>query len=270
MSVDKSTATVLMYNDVIDNANCNLTALRYELNTGTQIGEPEELCIPVSELVYTAHCGDFRVDAYFRNGGNDAVRTVINHVPSGDLSEYHFRSLQHCAAFNGKLLCFFVSSNDYSHYDVYSAKCLPDGESAAIGTAFVNHTAQTSDTLYLFAWTNPEAPDHRTYTVFPVDKNMQLGPAITSITLDKGHVLGQAAACGDGFLLTDEYPWEYGKPTRYGLLHLSADGTVTTVAPELLQADAVILLPGTDADHVRVILRDEAGSGYHQRTYAAE
>lgn len=270
LSLDETTATVSMYNDVIDNANCKLMTLLFDLTTGAQIGEPEELGIPVGEIASVTHCGDFRVDQYYHNGGSDTVRTVITHLPTGRQAEYEFIGLQHCAAFDGKLLCFFVISNESAHYDVYGADCLPVGGSTTIGTGYANHITQDSDTLYIFAWTNLEDPDHRTYTVYPVNEDMKLGKAITAFTLGEDHALGQVAACGDGFLLTDEHPWEHDKPFRYDLLHLSADGTVTTVAPELLQVDAVILLPGTDTDHVRVILWDETGSGYCQRVYTAK
>ena len=272
LALTQDIVNVYMYNDVIGNENCKQITLVFDLATGRQVEEPEQLGIPVGEIASVTHCGDFRIDEYIHNGGADTVRTVIHHLPNSRRAEYEFRGLQHCTAFDSKLICCFVDAQDMAYYSVYDADCLPIAESSLIAPgAYVNHSAAGENNLYLFAWTNRADPDHRSYTVYPVDDTLNTGAPIASFTLEEGHALGQVALCGDGFLLTDEFPWEYGQPTRYDLLFFSCEGVLTPISTFLLQhEDSVILLPGTDEGHARVVCREEKEMEYLQQVYVAQ
>lgn len=69
---------------------------------------------------------------------------------------------------------------------------------------------------------------------------------------------GAVVACGDGFLLTEHFPWEWQQPARSSLSHLALDGTRTVLAPELIfpRGDSALLIPIPDEHHAAVILRD--------------
>lgn len=270
LALTQDSVIVHMYNDVIGNANCKQTTLAFDLETGRQTEDPETLGIPTGEIASVFHDGDFRVDQYFHNDDADTVRTLIHYLPTGRLAEYEFHGLQHCAAFGDKLVCCFVDASGMAYYSVYGTDCLPLVESALIAPgAYVNHIAADADKLFLFAWTNRENPDRRTYTVYPLDSTLNLGAAIASFTLAEGHALGQTARCGEGFLLTDESPWEYGPPTQYDLLHLAPDGTLTPIAT-MHQELCVYLLPGADGRHTRVICQDGASPSYLHQIYTAQ
>lgn len=101
-------------------------------------------------------------------------------------------------------------------------------------------------------------PNPRTYAVYPMDENLLFGDSIALFTLAEGHSLGAVVACGDGFLLTEHFPWEWQQPARSALSHLAMDGTRTVLAPELIfpRGDSALLIPSPDEHHAAIILRD--------------
>lgn len=272
LAVDKHTATVTVFEEPYGAAACQRMTLRFDMETGGQLGSVELLGIPTEDIASFTHMGEFRIEQYLRNYEGGPVRTVITHMPTLRQAEYQVDGLRTYHAFGDKLIIFCTDAPDSRKYWVCGADCLPVLESAHApldGTnPAVTHSAHQGDTLYLFVWTNRDDPDHRSYTVYPMDETLHIGDAMTTFTLGEGNALGQVAACGDGFLLTEVYPWEYCAPTRYDLLHLCKDGTVTPIMPGIQHMSGeVILLPGPGESNARVIYLDEAGS-YCQSLYA--
>lgn len=213
---------------------------------------------------------------FFSDYNEFTVRTLITHIPTGRTAEYQLGGNLTWTVFGDKLLCFNTGSEDRGSYWMYDNTCLPVVEEKhtpfGAGHRMVTRAVERDGWLYLFVWLDGDDPDVRTYAVYPMDEALRFGDSIALFTLAEGHSLADAAACGEGFLFTEYYPWEWQQPARNALFHLSMDGTLTVLAPELIfpRNDAALLLPGADNGHALVILRDEADAAHHLRTYAAK
>lgn len=276
LSLARDSVTVTFYTNLIGNEHCTETSMIFDLATGKQDEEIDVFSISAEAVPTITHCGDYRVEEFFGDYTSLTVRTLITHIPTGRTAEYELGGNLTWTAFGDKLLCFNVGSEDRGSYWMYDATCLPvvEEEHTPFGAGHrqVTHAVQSNGWLYLFVWLDGDNPDVRTYAVYPMDDQLRFGDSIALFTLAEGHSLADAAICGDGFLITEYYPWEWQQPARNALSYLTMDGKLTVLAAELIfpRNDSAHLLPGADDSHARVILRDEEAGGYTQRVYAAE
>lgn len=272
-AVDKNSVTVKLFSGLIGRETCQQTDILFDLETGRQIGGPYTFSIPSADVPTITHTGDFRIEEYFGDYSGTTTRTVITHIPTGSTAEYELNGQRTWHAFKDKLVSFRSAMQDGGRYWVYSVDCLPVTEAAEMpetcSNPVVGHTARAEDALYLFVWSNRENPDHRTYTVFPLGADMEIGAAVTTFTLEEGHTLGAAAVCGEGFLLTDCPPWVWGTEVYSSLCYLDMDGKLTVLETDFASLDSLVtLLPG-EKGQARVVLLDEQGRGYVEMTYAS-
>ncbi len=271
LALNHNSVAVTHYTDLIGNDVCTQTRMHFALDTGKQIGEVEIVSVAADEVPTITHCGDYRVEAYFGDYDGFTVPTRITHNPTGNSAEYEMGSDLFWTAFGDKLLCFQTGSEDRGSYWMYDSNCLPVAEEVhtpfGAGHCLVTHAVQRNGWLYLFVWLEGADPDERTYAVYPMDEELLFGDSIALFTLPEGHSLASAVGCGDGFLLTEYFPWEWQQPSRCALSHLTLDGILTVLAPELRfpRGDTALLLPGMDEGRACVILRE--ADAHHLRTY---
>ena len=124
---------------------------------------------------------------------------------------------------------------------MFDATCLPVAEEVhtpfGAGHRMISGAAERNGWLYLFVWLEGDDPDVRTYAVYPMDDQLRFGDSIAFFTLAKGHSLADTAACGDGFLFTEYYPWEWQQPSR-NALHIDSSCTGAHLSPERQGASA--------------------------------
>lgn len=274
LALDKDSAILLLYGALREDGTRQQTTMRFDLMTGEYLEDVHVVQqFPEKDVPTFSHCGDFRVEEYFGAADNDVVPTGITYIPTGSRAEYRLSALRYCFAFGDKLLGFSVDMADVGHYWVFDANCqLVSNEQTPFGLSapFVDLAAVGEDTMYLFVWTNHNASEPRSYTVYPVDKEMRIGEAVMSFTLAEGYALDAAMVCGDGFLLKETL-YQNWAPISCDLTWLGLDGSKTVLTSGIPQRSSlVLLLPGEDDDHARVILRDEAGQGLRQWVYAAQ
>ena len=276
LALSRDSVTVTLYTGLIGNDHCTQTSMFFDLVTGKQDGEIDVFSIPAEEVPTITHCGDYRVEEFFGDYNEFTVRTLITHIPTGRTAEYELGGNLTWTSFRDKLLCFNTGSEDRGSYWMFDATCLPvvEEEHTPFGAGHrqVSGTAELGGWLYLFVWLDGDNPDVRTYAVYPMDEELRFGDSIALFTLAEGHSLADVAVCGDGFLITEYYPWEWQQPAKNALSYLTKDGTLTVLAPELIfpRNDAAYLLPGSDGNHVSVILRDAADAAHHLRIYSAQ
>lgn len=273
LALNRNSVAVTHYTDLIGNDVCTQARMTFDLATGRQIGEIDVVSVPAADVPTITHCGDYRVEEYFGDYNGFTVPTRITHIPTGNAAEHEMGGDLFWTAFGDKLLCFQTGSEDRGSYWMYDSSCLSIAEEVhtpfGAGHCLVTHAVEQEGWLYLFVWVDGADPDKRTYAVYPMDEDLLFGDSIALFTLAKGHSLADAAACGDGFLLTEYYPWEWQQPARCALSTLSMDGRLTVLAPELSfpRGDAAYLLPGADDRHTLVLLREESDGTHHLRTY---
>lgn len=276
LALSRDSVTVTLYTGLIGNDHCTQTSMFFDLVTGKQDGEIDVFSIPAEEVPTITYCGDYRVEEFFGDYNEFTVRTLITHIPTGRTAEHELGGNLAWTAFEDKLLCFNTGSEDRGCYWMFDATCLPvvEDEHKPFGAGHrqVSCAAELDGWLYLFVWLDGDDPDVRTYAVYPMDEELRLGDSIALFTLAEGHSLADVAVCGDGFLITEYYPWEWQQPAKNALSYLTKDGTLTVLAPELIfpRNDAAYLLPGSDGNHVSVILRDAADAAHHLRIYSAQ
>lgn len=264
LTLNRDSVTVTHYSDLTGNEVCTQTRMHFALDTGKQIGEVEIASVAAAVVPTITHCGDYRVEEYFGDYDSFTVPTRITHIPTGNSAAYEMGSDLFWTAFGDKLMCFQTGSEDRGSYWMYDSSCLPVAEEVhtpfGAGHRLVTHAAEHSGWLYLFVWLDGADPDTRTYAVYPMDESLLFGDSIALFTLAEGHSLGAVVDCGDGFLLTEHFPWEWQQPARSALSHLALDGTWTVLAPELIfpRGDAALLIPGPHEQQAQVILRDDA------------
>lgn len=267
--LEESTVRLQLCGEPLDDDLCEVTELLYSTEDGRQLGGPYTFTAAWAELPDVTHTGDFRVEAYFGDYSGTTVRTVITHVPTNHTVEYALDGQRTWHACGDMLMSFRSGMQDGGRYWVYNVEGQAVVESAAMPATcenpVVGHAAQGEDALYLFVWSNRQDPDHRSYTVFPMAEDGAIGPAVASFTLGKGHTLGQVAACGEGFLLTDVSPWEWGEPDQCDLYYLASDGAMTLLRPGL--TGDVFLLGGEDGQ-CRLVNLNAEGRGWCVWTYA--
>ncbi len=276
LALSQDSVTVTHCTDLLGNDHCTRTSITFDLASGKQEDEIDVYSIPAEEMPTITHCGDYRVEEFFGDYEESAVRTLITHIPTGRTAEYALGGNLTWTAFGDKLLCFSTDSEDRGSYWLYDKTCLPvvEEEHTPFGAGHrqVTHAVQSNGWLYLFVWLDGADPDVRTYAVYLMDEQLRFGDSIALFTLAEGHSLADAAVCGDGFLITEYFPWEWQQPAKNALSYLSKDGALTVLVPELVfpRSDAARLLPGTDDSHARVILRDGTEPGYRHQLYAAQ
>ena len=273
LALSRDSVAVTHYTDLIGNDVCTQTRMHFALDTGKQVGEIEIASVAADEVPTITHCGDYRVERFFGGYDSFTLPTRITHIPTGNSVEYEMGGDLFWTAFGDKLLCFQTGSEDRGSYWMYDQTCLPIAEEVhtpfGAGHRQAAHAVERDGWLYLFVWLEGDDPDERTYAIYPMDEDLLFGDSIALFTLAKGHFLADAAACGDGFLFTEYYPWEWQQPARSALSSLTMDGKLTVLAPELTfpRGDAAFLLPGADEHHARVILREESDGAHHLQTY---
>lgn len=267
--LEQSTVRMQLCGEPLDDDLCEVTELFYSTEDGRQLGDVYVMDKSWADLPVVTHTGDFRVETYFGDYSSETVRTVITHVPTNQTAEYALDGQRTWHACGDMLMGFRSGMQDGGRYWVYNAECQAVVESAEMPATcdnpVVGHAAQGADALYLFVWSNRQDPDHRSYTVFPMAEDGTIGPAMASFTLEEGHTLGQVAACGAGFLLTDASPWTWGEPDRCDLYYLAPDGTMTLLRPGI-EGD-VFLLGGEDGQ-CRLVTLDAQDRGWCVWTYA--
>ena len=273
-AIGASSVKVMLFSGLIGNDVCQQTDILFDLETGKQIGGPYTFEVDADDVPTITYSGDFRIEEYFGDYSEAVTRTIITYMPTGVSAEYMLDGQRTWHAFGEALVSFRSSMQDGGLCWVYNANCEPAGQEiplpATCADPVVGHSALQGDTLFLFVWSNREDPDHRTYTVFPMTEDLQIGDAVASFTLEEGHTLGATVACGDGFLLTLQRPWGWDTDTFSQLAYLSPQGELVILDSEFVsQNDLVTLLPAEDANHAWVILRDPQNRGWSRWEYAA-
>lgn len=268
----------------------DFTLQQYDLTQGTcataQVGFDGQLIgsttAGASERPVCYNLERFQVMRWFGDYTDMQVPTVITHLPSGQSTETTLPGQGSFHSF-GDWLMYITWDEPGGRYWLIDqqGQMLVENALAPFGCdrPIVGFSSQDETYLYLFVWTNNPGTEGRSYTIFPVDAQGSIPPALTSFNLgcadsedfltDYAKSLSQPVAMGDGFMLLALHPWVWGQPGVTDLYYLDRAGNLTLL-DTFIQEDDVFLLPGLDGNHCRILHWNEGGHQLIMQTYMAK